>query len=137
MLYQPPACPHQPLLQAGQRLPPLVKYERHRGVILSVAGKRRALEVLRHHRLLETFLFEVLYYPIEEVHEEAERLEHFISERFEGRIEAKLGYPKVDPLKDFSRLGRMSRLPKATRCSDVGTHCESSPKCSVDSHSSG
>jgi DtxR family Mn-dependent transcriptional regulator len=52
---------------------------------------------VRHHRLLETFLYEVLEYPIEEVHEEAERLEHFISERFEERIEAKLGYPKIDP----------------------------------------
>ncbi len=76
---------------------PLVEYERHRGVLLSAAGKRRALEVLRHHRLLETFLFEVLDYPIEEVHEEAERLEHFISERFEERIAAKLGHPKFDP----------------------------------------
>ena len=76
---------------------PFVEYERHRGVLLSAAGKRRALEVLRHHRLLETFLFEVLDYPIEEVHEEAERLEHFISERFEERIAAKLGNPKFDP----------------------------------------
>ena len=76
---------------------PFVEYERHRGVLLSAAGKRRALEVVRHHRLLETFLFEVLDYPIEEVHEEAERLEHFISERFEERIAAKLGHPKFDP----------------------------------------
>lgn len=76
---------------------PFVEYERHRGVLLSAAGKRRALEVLRHHRLIETFLFEVLDYPIEEVHEEAERLEHFISERFEERIAAKLGHPKFDP----------------------------------------
>jgi Iron dependent repressor, metal binding and dimerisation domain/FeoA domain len=60
-------------------------------------GKKRALEVVRHHRLIETFLYEVLDYPIEEVHEEAERLEHFISERFEERIDAKLGYPKIDP----------------------------------------
>lgn len=82
-------------LAAGS--PPLVKYERHRGVFLSSAGKRRALEVVRHHRLLETFLYEVLDYPIEEVHEEAERLEHFISERFEERIAAKLGHPKIDP----------------------------------------
>lgn len=52
---------------------------------------------MRHHRLIETFLYEVLDYPIEEVHEEAERLEHFISERFEQRIAAKLGYPKIDP----------------------------------------
>ncbi len=76
---------------------PFVEYERHRGVLLSAAGKRRALEVLRHHRLLETFLYEVLDYPIEEVHEEAERLEHFISERFEERIAAKLGNPSFDP----------------------------------------
>ena len=76
---------------------PLVEYERHRGVLLSPAGKRRALEVLRHHRLIETFLYEILDYPIEEVHDEAERLEHFISERFEERIAAKLGNPMIDP----------------------------------------
>lgn len=76
---------------------PFVEYERHRGVLLSAAGKRRALEVLRHHRLIETFLYEVLDYPLEEVHEEAERLEHFISERFEERIAAKLGHPRLDP----------------------------------------
>jgi DtxR family transcriptional regulator, Mn-dependent transcriptional regulator len=76
---------------------PLVEYERHGGVQLSVGGKRRALEVVRHHRLIETFLYKVLDYPIEEVHDEAERLEHFISERFEERIAAKLGHPKIDP----------------------------------------
>jgi len=76
---------------------PMVEYERHRGVRLTANGRRRALEVVRHHRLIETFLFEVLDYPIEEVHDEAERLEHFISERFEERIAAKLGYPSKDP----------------------------------------
>jgi DtxR family Mn-dependent transcriptional regulator len=76
---------------------PFVEYERHRGVLLSAVGKRRALEVLRHHRLIETFLHEMLDYPLEEVHQEAERLEHFISERFEERIDAKLGHPKFDP----------------------------------------
>src|SRR5580704_18043452 len=76
---------------------PLVDYERHGGVQLSATGKRRALEVVRHHRLIETFLYEVLDYPLDEVHEEAERLEHFISERFEERIDAKLGHPKIDP----------------------------------------
>src|ERR1700677_85571 len=76
---------------------PFVKYERRRGVRLSLAGRRRALEVVRHHRLIETFLYEVLDYPLEAVHEEAERLEHFISERFEERIAAKLGHPKFDP----------------------------------------
>ena len=83
--------------EAGGGAAPLVEYERHRGVPLSPAGKRRALEVVRHHRLIETFLYEVLDYPMEEVHEEAERLEHFISERFEERIAAKLGHPKIDP----------------------------------------
>lgn len=86
------------MLQRLASLPnPPVEYERHRGVRLSPAGRRRALEIVRHHRLIETFLYEVLDYPIEEVHEEAERLEHFISERFEERIAAKLGHPKFDP----------------------------------------
>ena len=76
---------------------PLVEYERRRGVRLTATGRRRALEIVRHHRLLEAFLYEVLGYPIEEVHDEAERLEHFISERFEDRINAKLGRPKFDP----------------------------------------
>lgn len=76
---------------------PLVKYERHRGVQLSRSGKKRALEIVRHHRLIETFLYRVLDYPLEEVHAEAERLEHFISERFEERIAAKLGHPTIDP----------------------------------------
>jgi DtxR family Mn-dependent transcriptional regulator len=77
--------------------PPLVKYEKHRGVRLTAAGKMRALEVLRHHRLLERFLHDVLDYPWDEVHDEAERLEHFISERLEDRIAAKLGDPETDP----------------------------------------
>ena len=76
---------------------PLVEYESRRGVRLSALGRRRALEIVRHHRLLEAFLYEVLDYPIEEVHDEAERLEHFISERFEERIDAKLGRPRFDP----------------------------------------
>lgn len=74
-----------------------VDYERHNGVALSRAGRRRALEIIRHHRLIETFLYKVLNYPIEDVHDEAERLEHFISENFEKRIAAKLGDPKLDP----------------------------------------
>jgi DtxR family transcriptional regulator, Mn-dependent transcriptional regulator len=81
---------------AGQK-PPLVKYQKHHGVRLTTAGKMRALEVLRHHRLLERFLHEVLDYPWDEVHDEAERLEHFISERLEDRIAAKLGHPETDP----------------------------------------
>ncbi len=76
---------------------PFVLYEKHRGVRLSPAGRRRALEVIRHHRLLERFLHDVLDYPWDEVHEEAERLEHYISERLEDRIAARLGHPGHDP----------------------------------------
>lgn len=77
--------------------PPLVIYEKHRGVRLTGAGKRRAWELVRHHRLLELFLHDVLKYSWDEVHEEAERLEHFISERFEDRVAAILGDPEIDP----------------------------------------
>jgi DtxR family Mn-dependent transcriptional regulator len=81
---------------ASQR-PSFVKYEKRRGVRLTEMGKRRALEILRHHRLLERFLHDVLDYSWDEVHDEAERLEHYISERLEDRIAAKLGDPDVDP----------------------------------------
>lgn len=77
--------------------PPLVTYEKHHGVKLSTSGRKRALEIIRHHRLIETFLHQVLEYPWDEVHQEAERLEHFISERFEERIATKLGNPEFDP----------------------------------------
>ncbi len=77
--------------------PSLVKYEKHHGARLTAAGTKRALEVLRHHRLLERFLHDVLDYGWDEVHEEAERLEHFISENLEDRIAAKLGDPQLDP----------------------------------------
>lgn len=81
---------------AAQR-PSLVHYEKHRGVRLTSTGKRRAWELVRHHRLLELFLHDVLRYSWDEVHEEAERLEHFISERFEDRVAAYLGDPEIDP----------------------------------------
>ena len=81
---------------AAQR-PAFVLYEKHRGVRLAAAGKRRAWELVRHHRLLELFLHDVLKYSWDEVHEEAERLEHFISERFEDRVAAILGDPEIDP----------------------------------------
>ncbi len=77
--------------------PALVLYEKHRGVRLTAAGKRRAWELVRHHRLLELFLHDVLKYSWDEVHDEAERLEHFISERFEDRVAAILGDPELDP----------------------------------------
>jgi DtxR family transcriptional regulator, Mn-dependent transcriptional regulator len=75
----------------------LVQHERYRGVELSDAGERIALEVVRHHRLLERYLVEALGYGWDEVHDEAERLEHHISEALEARMAAVLGDPTVDP----------------------------------------
>ena len=75
----------------------LVDYQRHRGVRLTPAGERIALEVIRHHRLIELYLHEALGYSWDEVHDEAEALEHVISETFEERIAELLGHPTVDP----------------------------------------
>jgi len=75
----------------------LVDHRRYRGVRLTHSGRQVALELLRHHRLLETYLVEHLDYNWGEVHEEAERLEHVISERFEARIAEVLGHPTHDP----------------------------------------
>lgn len=77
--------------------PALVEYQKHQGVTLTATGKRAALEVIRHHRLLETWLVQTLGYSWDEVHEEAERLEHVISEDFERRIASALGHPLRDP----------------------------------------
>jgi DtxR family Mn-dependent transcriptional regulator len=75
----------------------LVRHEPYRGIELTEAGERIALEVIRHHRLLERYLVEALGYGWDEVHEEAERLEHHISEALEARMAAALGDPTVDP----------------------------------------
>ena len=75
----------------------LVEYERYQGVHLTEAGRRVAVEILRHHRLLELFLTRALGYTWDEVHDEAELLEHFISEKLEARIAELLGHPSFDP----------------------------------------
>jgi len=75
----------------------LVEHIRYRGVTLTPSGRRVALEMVRHHRLLETFLVRELGYSWDQVHEEAERLEHVISERFETRIAEAMGHPTHDP----------------------------------------
>ncbi|HET6594448.1 MAG TPA: metal-dependent transcriptional regulator [Anaerolineales bacterium] len=77
--------------------PALVEYQKHQGVTLTREGKKAALEVIRHHRLLEAWLVQTLGYSWDEVHEEAERLEHVISEDFERRIAAAMGHPTRDP----------------------------------------
>jgi len=77
--------------------PPLLEYQKHHGVVLTAEGEKVALEMIRHHRLLELFLHETLGYPWDEVHAEADRLEHVISEAFEERIAQALGDPNHDP----------------------------------------
>jgi DtxR family transcriptional regulator, Mn-dependent transcriptional regulator len=75
----------------------LVEYEPYRGVTLTEAGEKVALEVIRHHRLIEAYLSEALGMPDDRVHAEAEILEHYISEELEELIAAKLGEPSHDP----------------------------------------
>jgi len=75
----------------------LVAHEKYHGVRLTASGQLVALEMLRHHRLLETFLARTLGFGWEEVHDEAERLEHVISEAFEERIDEVMGFPTHDP----------------------------------------
>jgi DtxR family transcriptional regulator, Mn-dependent transcriptional regulator len=90
----------------------LVTHERYRSITLTSSGRKAALEVVRHHRLLELYLAEALGYSWDEVHDEAERLEHTISEELEDRIDAALGYPTIDPHGDPipSRSGTISEV---------------------------
>ena len=75
----------------------LVEHTAYRGVVLTDAGRRVALEITRHHRLLEQYLAETLGVPLEQVHAEADRLEHALSELVEERIDLALGRPTHDP----------------------------------------
>ena len=75
----------------------LVQHEPYHGAQLTPAGERVALEVIRHHRLLELYLKEALGLSWDQVHVEAERLEHYLSDEVEARIDAALGYPTRDP----------------------------------------
>lgn len=82
----------QRLVTAG-----LVDYQRYKGVVLTASGREMALRVLRRHRLIELYLVRELGYALREVHEEAEKLEHAVSERFIEAIAYKLGDPNFDP----------------------------------------
>ena len=75
----------------------LVERAPYRGVVLTKAGQRSALEVLRHHRLLESYLVDRLGLSLDQVHAEAELLEHALSEELEAKIDADLGFPTHDP----------------------------------------
>ncbi len=75
----------------------LISYAPYLSISLTKAGERRALEMVRHHRLIETYLQRALGFGLEELHDEAEILEHALSEKLEERIDAMLGYPAFDP----------------------------------------
>jgi DtxR family Mn-dependent transcriptional regulator len=75
----------------------LIEHQPYRGARLTPAGERVAVEVIRHHRLLELYLAETLGVHVDDVHAEADRLEHVISEELEERIDRALGFPTHDP----------------------------------------
>ena len=91
--------------------PPLVNYRKHQGVTLTDEGQRAALEIIRHHRLLETWLVQTLGYTWDEVHAEACRLEHAISEDFGTRLAAFLCRPKT-----LCAAGDEDQRPAQDRC---------------------
>jgi len=103
----------------------LVEYQSYRGVTLTRAGEKIALEIIRHHRLLELYLKEVLGYGWEKLHEEAEHLEHHISEEFENKIEEMLGFPTHDPHGDPipTREGELASV-QAQPLADVDANVE-------------
>ena len=97
----------------------LVEHERYRGATLTPKGERVALEVIRHHRLLEQYLSQTLGLPINELHAEADRLEHALSEELEAHIDRTLGFPTHDPHGDpipgpDLKLSRMVTAPLST-----------------------
>lgn len=94
----------------------LVAYERYQGAALTLAGEKIALEVVRHHRLIETYLMDAMGYTWDQVHDEADRLEHAISEEFEDRIARILGNPTHDPHGDPipTKEGAVAATSRAT-----------------------
>ncbi len=90
----------------------LVVHNPYHGISLTPSGRSVALEVIRHHRLLELYLSKALGYDWDEVHQEAERLEHHVSEQLERRMERVLGYPAFDPHGDPipTRSGTMAAV---------------------------
>ena len=94
----------------------LVRHTPYQGVELTRSGEKIALEIVRHHRLLELFLHEALGYAWDEVHAEADALEHVISEDFEDRIAAQLGNPAIDPHGDPipAKDGTMTNIDQRT-----------------------
>jgi len=96
----------------------LITHVPYRGVRLTADGRRLALEVIRHHRLIESFLADTLGMPWDRVHAEAEVLEHVLSEDLEQLIAAKLGHPTVDPHGDPIPSAELELQERATRSMD-------------------
>src|SRR5438477_1936882 len=93
----------------------LLEHERYRGVQLTGAGEKAAIEVIRHHRLLEKYLSESLGMPLDAVHDEADRLEHALSEELEARIDRSLGFPTHDPHGDPIPDAKLTLRPSKLR----------------------
>jgi DtxR family Mn-dependent transcriptional regulator len=94
----------------------LLTHEPYRGAHLTEAGERVALEVIRHHRLLELYLAETLGVHVDDVHDEADRLEHVISEELEARIDRALGFPTHDPHGDPIPSADLELREEETAC---------------------
>ncbi len=110
-----PASVTHMLQRLAAACPPLVTYHKHRGAVLTEAGERAALEIIRRHRLLESYLVRTFGYSWEEVHEEACRLEHVISRELEARIAAALGHPDRDPHGDLIPTAELE-MPSEETC---------------------
>ena len=107
----------------------LVTHERYRGVRLTEAGTRLALEMVRHHRLLELFLAESLGVPWDRVHQEAEVLEHVLSDELEALIAAKLGHPTHDPHGDPIPSADLVLAEELTACLCRSSRARRRPSC--------
>lgn len=92
-----PASVTNMVQKLSQTNPPYLTYQKHQGVRLTEAGRLAALKIIRRHRLIEHYLVQALGYTWDEVHQEAEILEHAMSPLLESRIDAALGYPAFDP----------------------------------------
>ncbi len=99
------------LKRLSQAAPPLIDYQHHRGAKLTAAGRQIALSVVRRHRLLESFLHQVLGFGWGEVHQEAEVLEHHLSERVTDALDRLMDHPKFDPHGEAipSKAGKMEK----------------------------
>lgn len=122
-----PASVSNMLQKLDAHQPRLVDYQKHRGATLTYEGEQAALKVIRRHRLLEQFLFQILHYPWNEVHNEAEVLEHVISPFMEDRIAELLGEPQYDPHGE----------PIPNRALELVDHPQIAPLCELDQGQSG